>query len=110
MAYVPQTAWILTGSIEENILFGKPMDRERYNDVIRVCCLEKDLELMENGDQTEIGERGVNLSGGQNQRIQLARAVYQDCEIYILDDVFSAIDAQTASKVFKVQLKAPSPK
>ncbi|KAI3449493.1 hypothetical protein Pfo_006158 [Paulownia fortunei] len=85
----------------ENILFGLPMNRERYKEAIRVCCLEKDLEMMEFGDQTEIGERGINLSGGQKQRIQLARAVYQDCDIYLLDDVFSAVDAHTGSEIFK---------
>ncbi|KAJ4750017.1 ABC transporter C family member 4 [Rhynchospora pubera] len=101
MAYVAQSAWIQNGTIEENILFGKPMDKERYKEVIRVCCLEKDLEMMEFGDQTEIGERGINLSGGQKQRIQLARAVYQDCDLYLLDDVFSAVDAHTGSEIFK---------
>lgn len=100
-AYVAQTSWIQNGTIEENILFGLPMDRRRYNEVVRVCCLEKDLEMMEFGDQTEIGERGINLSGGQKQRIQLARAVYQDCDIYLLDDVFSAVDAHTGSEIFK---------
>ncbi|CAA2995878.1 ABC transporter C family member 4 [Olea europaea subsp. europaea] len=100
-AYVAQTSWIQNGTIQENILFGLPMSRERYMEVIRVCCLEKDLEMMEFGDQTEIGERGINLSGGQKQRIQLARAVYQDCDIYLLDDVFSAVDAHTGSDIFK---------
>ncbi|XP_002523063.2 ABC transporter C family member 14 [Ricinus communis] len=100
-AYVAQTSWIQNGTIQENILFGLPMDREKYNEVIRVCCLEKDLEMMDYGDQTEIGERGINLSGGQKQRIQLARAVYQDCDIYLLDDVFSAVDAHTGSDIFK---------
>lgn len=60
------------------------------------------MEILEYGDQTEIGERGINLSGGQKQRIQLARAVYQDCDIYLLDDIFSAVDAQTGSEIFKV--------
>ncbi|XP_028119533.1 ABC transporter C family member 14-like [Camellia sinensis] len=100
-AYVAQTSWIQNGTIQENILFGLPMDRERYREAVRVCCLEKDLEMMEFGDQTEIGERGINLSGGQKQRIQLARAVYQDCDIYLLDDVFSAVDAHTGSEIFK---------
>ncbi|KAL2507648.1 ABC transporter C family member 14 [Forsythia ovata] len=100
-AYVAQTSWIQNGTIQENILFGLPMSRERYQEVIRVCCLEKDMEMMEFGDQTEIGERGINLSGGQKQRIQLARAVYQDCDIYLLDDVFSAVDAHTGSDIFK---------
>ncbi|KAI7725280.1 hypothetical protein M8C21_011147 [Ambrosia artemisiifolia] len=100
-AYVAQTAWIQNGTIQENILFGLPMDRQKYKEVIKNCCLEKDLEMMEFGDQTEIGERGINLSGGQKQRIQLARAVYQDCDIYLLDDVFSAVDAHTGSEIFK---------
>ncbi|KAG5555058.1 hypothetical protein RHGRI_012555 [Rhododendron griersonianum] len=100
-AYVAQTSWIQNATIQENILFGSPMDKERYNEVIRVCCLEKDLEIMEHGDQTEIGERGINLSGGQKQRVQLARAVYQDCDIYLLDDIFSAVDAHTGSEIFK---------
>ncbi|KAG8477649.1 hypothetical protein CXB51_030717 [Gossypium anomalum] len=100
-AYVAQTSWIQNGTIQENILFGLPMNEEKYKEVIKVCCLEKDLEMMEFGDQTEIGERGINLSGGQKQRIQLARAVYQDCDIYLLDDVFSAVDAHTGTDIFK---------
>jgi ABC-type multidrug transport system fused ATPase/permease subunit len=86
----------------DNILFGLPMNRERYKEVIRVCCLEKDLEMLEFGDNTEIGERGINLSGGQKQRIQLARAVYQDCDVYLLDNIFSAVDAHTGAEMFKV--------
>jgi len=101
-AYVAQTSWIQNGTIEENILFGLPMNRQKYNEVIRVCSLEKDLEMMEHGDQTEIGERGINLSGGQKQCIQLARAVYQDSDIYLLDDVFSVVDAHTGTEIFKV--------
>lgn len=104
-AYVAQTAWIQNGTIQENILFGQPMDTERYKEVTRSCCLEKDLEMMEFGDHTEIGERGINLSGGQKQRIQLARAVYQNCDIYLLDDVFSAVDAHTGSHIFKECLR-----
>lgn len=102
-AYVAQTSWIQNATIQENILFGSPMENERYKNVIKVCSLEKDLEVMEHGDQTEIGERGINLSGGQKQRIQLARAVYQDCDIYLLDDVFSAVDAHTGTEIFKVR-------
>ncbi|EPS73416.1 hypothetical protein M569_01340 [Genlisea aurea] len=100
-AYVAQTAWIQNGTIRENILFGLPFYQDRYAKAVKVCSLEKDLEMMESGDQTEIGERGINLSGGQKQRIQLARAVYQDCDIYLLDDVFSAVDAHTGSDIFK---------
>ncbi|TKY72603.1 ABC transporter C family member 4 [Spatholobus suberectus] len=101
VAYVAQTSWIQNATIQDNILFGLPMNREKYREAIRVCCLETDLEMMEHGDQTEIGERGINLSGGQKQRVQLARAVYQDCDIYLLDDVLSAVDAQTGSFIFK---------
>ncbi|KAK6161163.1 hypothetical protein DH2020_004544 [Rehmannia glutinosa] len=104
-AYVAQTSWIQNATIQENILFGSPMDNEKYKNVIKVCSLEKDLEMMEHGDQTEIGERGINLSGGQKQRIQLARAVYQDCDIYLLDDIFSAVDAHTGTEIFKGSLK-----
>ena len=99
---LPKTSWIQNSNIQENILFGSPMNNKRYKNVLRVCSLEKDLEILEHGDQTEIGERGLNLSGGQKQRIQLARAVYQDRDIYLLDDIFSAVDAQTGSEIFKV--------
>ena len=78
------------------------MDPERYQATLEKCSLVKDLELMSYGDLTEIGERGVNLSGGQKQRIQLARALYQDADIYLLDDPFSAVDAHTATSLFNV--------
>ncbi|CAL9108920.1 unnamed protein product [Musa textilis] len=100
-AYVPQSAWIQSGNIEENILFGSPMDKPRYKSVLHACCLKKDLELLLHGDQTIIGDRGINLSGGQKQRVQLARALYQDADIYLLDDPFSALDAHTGSELFK---------
>ncbi|XP_078163873.1 putative ABC transporter C family member 15 [Carex rostrata] len=100
-AYVPQTPWILSGNVRENILFGKPYEREKYEITIEACALRKDLDLFANGDLTEIGERGINISGGQKQRIQIARAVYQDSDIYILDDPFSAVDAHTGSQLFK---------
>ncbi|XP_061342018.1 ABC transporter C family member 10-like [Gastrolobium bilobum] len=99
-AYVSQTAWIQTGTIRENILFGSDMDDEKYQNTLHRSSLVKDLELFPHGDLTEIGERGVNLSGGQKQRIQLARALYQDADIYLLDDPFSAVDAQTATNLF----------
>nr|KYP74821.1 ABC transporter C family member 10 [Cajanus cajan] len=100
-AYVSQTAWIQTGTIRENILFGSDMDAEKYQETLHRCSLEKDLELFPHGDLTEIGERGVNLSGGQKQRIQLARALYQNADIYLLDDPCSAVDAHTAANLFK---------
>ncbi|CBI34436.3 unnamed protein product, partial [Vitis vinifera] len=100
IAYVSQTAWIPTGTIQENILFGSAMDPYRYREVIEKCALVKDLEMLPFGDLTEIGERGVNLSGGQKQRVQLARALYQDADVYLLDDPFSAVDAHTATSLF----------
>jgi ABC-type multidrug transport system fused ATPase/permease subunit len=103
-AYVPQTPWILSGNVRENILFGKPYEKEKYERTIEACALRKDLELFANGDLTEIGERGINMSGGQKQRIQIARAVYQDADIYILDDPFSSVDAHTGSELFKVHI------
>ena len=103
-AYVSQSAWIQSGNIEENILFGSPMDKAKYKGVLHACSLKKDLELFSHGDQTIIGDRGINLSGGQKQRVQLARALYQDADIYLLDDPFSAVDAHTGSDLFKVSL------
>ncbi|KAK7857557.1 abc transporter c family member 3 [Quercus suber] len=100
-AFVAQSPWIQSGKIEENILFGMEMEREKYETVLEACCLKKDLEILPFGDQTVIGERGINLSGGQKQRIQIARALYQDADIYLFDDPFSAVDAHTGSHLFK---------
>ncbi len=86
IGYVPQEAWLLNMTLRENIIFGSPFDEKRYNEVIRVCALRRDLALMPNGDQTEIGERGINLSGGQRQRISLARCVYKLNDVILLDD------------------------
>lgn len=80
------------------------MDKAKYKGVIHACSLKKDLELFSHGDQTIIGDRGINLSGGQKQRVQLARALYHDADIYLLDDPFSAVDAHTGSELFKVGL------
>ncbi|KAK7381741.1 hypothetical protein VNO80_00288 [Phaseolus coccineus] len=100
LAYVSQIPWIQSGTIRDNVLYGKPMDQTRYEYTIKVCALDKDIDGFSHGDLTEIGERGINLSGGQKQRIQLARAVYNDADIYLLDDPFSAVDAHTASIMF----------
>lgn len=105
-AYVGQSAWIQNATIKDSILFGKELDEGKYLETIRVCSLTQDLAQMTFGDKTEIGERGINLSGGQKQRIQLARAVYQDADVYILDDVFSAVDAHTGSDLFKVRFSS----
>jgi len=103
-AYVAQSPWIQSGKIEDNILFGREMDRDKYEKVLKACSLKKDLEVLPFGDQTIIGEKGINLSGGQKQRVQIARALYQDADIYLLDDPFSAVDAHTGSHLFKVLL------
>ncbi|XP_043715938.1 ABC transporter C family member 3-like [Telopea speciosissima] len=100
-AYVAQSPWIQSGKIIDNILFGKVMNKERYEMILEACSLKKDLELCAFGDQTIIGERGINLSGGQKQRIQIARALYHDADIYLLDDPFSALDAHTGTHLFK---------
>lgn len=101
-AYVPQSAWIQTGTIRENVLFGKEMNKGYYEDVLEACALDQDVKMWEDGDLTVVGERGMNLSGGEKQRIQLARAVYSDSDVYILDDPFSAVDAHTGTHLFKV--------
>uniref|UniRef100_A0A1J3HWA7 ABC-type xenobiotic transporter n=6 Tax=Noccaea caerulescens TaxID=107243 RepID=A0A1J3HWA7_NOCCA len=100
IAYVSQSSWIQSGTIRDNILYGKPMDTTRYNAAIKACALDKDIDGFGHGDLTEIGQRGLNLSGGQKQRIQLARAVYADADVYLLDDPFSAVDAHTAGFLF----------
>jgi ABC-type multidrug transport system fused ATPase/permease subunit len=105
IAYVSQNAWIQTGTVQDNILFGSSMDKKRYQETLERCSLVKDLEMLPYGDCTQIGERGINLSGGQKQRVQLARALYQNADIYLLDDPFSAVDAHTATSLFNVRNK-----
>ncbi|CAL5396760.1 unnamed protein product [Camellia sinensis] len=100
------TSWIQSGTIRENILLGSGLDNERYQETLEKCSLVKDLDLLPYGDLTEIGERGVNLSGGQKQRIQLARALYQDADIYLLDDPFGAVNAHTCSSLFNEYVMA----
>ncbi|XP_037050766.1 multidrug resistance-associated protein 1-like isoform X2 [Bradysia coprophila] len=107
IAYVPQQAWIQNCTLQDNILFGKPLDQQRYLEVIRSCALKPDLEMLPAGDQTEIGEKGINLSGGQKQRISLARSVYNDADIYFLDDPLSAVDAHVGLHIFE-QVIGPS--
>uniref|UniRef100_A0A9J7Z576 ATP-binding cassette sub-family C member 5 n=2 Tax=Cyprinus carpio TaxID=7962 RepID=A0A9J7Z576_CYPCA len=99
-AYVAQQAWILNASFRDNILFGKEMEEERYQAILSACCLRLDLALLPDADLTEIGERGANLSGGQRQRISLARALYSNRDIYILDDPLSALDAHVGNHIF----------
>ncbi|XP_049277101.1 multidrug resistance-associated protein 1 isoform X1 [Anopheles funestus] len=101
IAYVSQQAWIQNATLKDNILFGKPMDQRRYNRVIEACALKPDIEMLPGGDMTEIGEKGINLSGGQKQRVSLARAVYNDADVYFLDDPLSAVDSHVGKHIFE---------
>lgn len=100
-AYCPQYAWIQNASIRDNILFGKPYDPSFYVDVVRACALLPDFDALPDGDQTEIGERGITLSGGQKQRINIARAIYSDAGIVLLDDPLSAVDSHVGAHIFE---------
>ncbi|XP_052061601.1 multidrug resistance-associated protein 1-like [Mytilus californianus] len=101
IAYVPQQAWIQNATVRDNILFGKEMDECKYNNVVESCALKSDFEILTGGDLTEIGEKGINLSGGQKQRVSLARAVYNNADVYMLDDPLSAVDSHVGKHIFK---------
>ena len=118
ISYASQEAWIFSATLRENILFGKPYDSEKYSTVIDACALDKvhghigvydvvsldlwwqDIKQLVDGDLTLVGERGVTLSGGQKARVNLARAVYHDADIFLLDDPLSAVDAAVARHIF----------
>ncbi|XP_046571663.1 multidrug resistance-associated protein 1-like isoform X2 [Haliotis rubra] len=99
-AYLPQQAWIQNVTLQENILFGQRLEKLRYEDILEACALNPDLAQFPGGDQVEIGEKGINLSGGQKQRVSLARAVYSDADIVLLDDPLSAVDNHVARHIF----------
>nr|QST14989.1 ABCC5 protein [Diaphanosoma celebensis] len=99
-AYVSQQAWIMNCSVKENILFGEAFDAKKYYNTIWACALNDDLTALPAGDETEIGERGINLSGGQRQRVAMARALYANKDIYLLDDPLSAVDAHVGQHIF----------
>lgn len=101
VAYVAQQAWIQNATLRDNILFGEPYDEDRYNRILDACALRPDLEILPAGDATEIGEKGINLSGGQKQRVSMARAVYHDCDIYLMDDPLSAVDSHVGKHIFE---------
>jgi ABC-type multidrug transport system fused ATPase/permease subunit len=100
VAYAAQSPWILNATVRENILFGKEMDEDRYRKVLKVCQLEHDLVMLEDGDLTDIGERGINLSGGQKARVSVARAAYSDADTILFDDPLSALDPEVAKQLF----------
>ena len=101
LVYVPQIAWVFSGTIRENILFGEAYDEPKYNRVIEACFLVKDIRQFPDGDQTVVGEHGEVLSGGQQARVSLARAIYADADIYLLDDPLSAVDVKVGQHIFK---------
>ncbi|KAJ3109759.1 hypothetical protein HK100_003234, partial [Physocladia obscura] len=100
MGLAAQIPWIMNASLKDNILFGLPFDQKQYDKAVRVCSLTHDLEVLAGGDMAEIGEKGINLSGGQKQRVSLARLVYSDSSIVLLDDVLSAVDAHVGKAIF----------
>ena len=101
VAYVAQEAWIQNTTLKNNVLFGKDFDERRYQRAVTVCELQADIAMLPAGDQTEIGEKGINLSGGQKQRVSMARAVYADADVYLLDDPLSAVDAHVGKSIFE---------
>uniref|UniRef100_A0A914ULK3 ABC-type glutathione-S-conjugate transporter n=1 Tax=Plectus sambesii TaxID=2011161 RepID=A0A914ULK3_9BILA len=100
VAYVPQLCWIQNITLRDNIVFGKPFDQKFYDRVVDACALRPDLAILPAGDLTEIGEKGINLSGGQKARVSLARAVYQNYDVYLLDDPLSAVDSHVGKHIF----------
>lgn len=91
ISYASQDSWIFGASVRQNIVFGESFDRQRYENVVKVCALQKDFEQFHEGDRTIVGERGSSLSGGQKARISLARAIYRKADVYLLDDPLSAV-------------------
>ncbi|XP_017043983.2 probable multidrug resistance-associated protein lethal(2)03659 [Drosophila ficusphila] len=100
ISYASQEPWLFNASVRDNILFGLPMDKQRYRKVVKKCALERDFELLQ-GDRTFVGERGASLSGGQRARISLARAVYRQADTYLLDDPLSAVDTHVGRHLFE---------
>ena len=105
LSYASQEPWLFTGTVRQNILFGLPMDKKRYNITVKKCALQRDFELLPYGDKTIVGERGASLSGGQKARINLARAVYREADIYLLDDPLSAVDTHVGRHLFDECMK-----
>ena len=101
IAYVTQTAWIFPGTLRENILFGEAYDEKKYTEVVKTCALKEDIKRFPNGDLSFVGEHGIVLSGGQRARVNLARAVYADTGVYLLDDPLSAVDAKVGEHIFE---------
>ncbi|KAJ5317887.1 hypothetical protein PENANT_c004G07627 [Penicillium antarcticum] len=107
VAYCAQEAWLVNDTVKENIIFASPYDERRYRAVLKACALERDLQILDAGDQTLVGEKGISLSGGQKQRISLARAIYSSGRHLLLDDCLSAVDSHTAKHIFRQALTGP---
>ncbi|KAJ3004747.1 hypothetical protein NUW54_g4666 [Trametes sanguinea] len=105
IAYAAQESWVQNDTVKNNILFGSPLDEARYQKVLYQCALNRDLSLFSAGDETEVGEKGITLSGGQKARVTLARAVYSNADILLLDDVLAALDVHTARWIVEKCLK-----
>lgn len=101
LSFCSQKPWLFSSTIRKNIIFDQDFDELRYKNILEVCGLVHDLEQFHNGDLSMVGSRGVALSGGQRARINLARAVYRRADIYLLDDIFSALDAKIGKIVFE---------
>lgn len=101
VSYASQEPWVFASTIKQNIVFGQEYNKHRYNDVVRVCALHKDFKQFPHGDMTIVGDRGASLSGGQKARINLARAVYRNADIYLLDDPLSAVDVHVAKHLYE---------
>ena len=100
MSLSAQQAWLVNDTVRGNILFGKPFEEAKYNEILKVCCLEDDLKVLAGGDMCEIGDRGINVSGGQKARISLARCCYSDSDIVVMDDPIAAVDAHVGKALF----------
>ena len=105
LVYVPQTPWVFSGTIRENILFGQPYNQNKYSRILEACSLADDVGRFPNADLAVVGERGAVLSGGQRARVSLARAVYMDADLYLLDDPLSAVDIKVSQHIFEKCIK-----
>ena len=104
LGYAAQDPWLFDGTVRQNILFGNEYDSQRYNDTIRLCSMDQDIASFQDGSNEMVGDRGTTLSGGQKARLNLARAIYRDSDVYLLDDPLSAVDANVGKDLFERQL------